>query len=176
MVSVIDIDADGRIVGAAMFDSDDIDAAFEELESRYLAGEAAAHSDLWSVIAKAFAGFNRHELPPTTSDPVYIDHRPLVSIEGADMGASLRALLDLTSEVSVYIEAVHRLSELGAVTTQVVKGTWQEGCETEAWMIAMFTVERDLISGVEVFDEADLDVALARFDELNRPAPPLEKG
>jgi hypothetical protein len=32
----------------------------------------------------------------------------------------------------------------------------------------MFTVEGDLISGVEVFEEADLDAALARFDELDR--------
>ena len=34
-----------------MFDLDDIDAAFEELDARYLAGEAAAHAHTWSVIA-----------------------------------------------------------------------------------------------------------------------------
>ena len=32
------------------------------------------------------------------------------------------------------------------------------------------TVEGDLISRAEIFDEADLDAALARFDELSRPA------
>lgn len=172
--SVVEIDANERIAARVLFDADGFGAAFMELESRYLAGEAADYSDTWSVIAKAFAGFTRNELPPTTQDPVYIDHRPLVSIEGADMAASIRALLDLTSEVSVYIEAVHRLSALGAVTTQVLKGTWQEGSEAEAWMIAMFTVEGNLISGVEVFDEADLDAALVRFDELNQP--PTENG
>ncbi len=38
----------------------------------------------------------------------------------------------------------------------------------------VLTVEGDLISRCEVFDEADLDAALARFDELSRPAPQLE--
>ncbi len=32
------------------------------------------------------------------------------------------------------------------------------------------TIEGDLISRCEMFDEADLDAALARFDELTRPA------
>ena len=45
------------------FDPDDIDAAFEELDARYLAGEAAAHAQTWSVIAGVFAAFNRHEFP-----------------------------------------------------------------------------------------------------------------
>ena len=36
------------------------------------------------------------------------------------------------------------------------------------------TFEGDLISRVEVFDEADLDAALARFDELQPQAPRLE--
>ena len=33
-------------------------------------------------------------------------------------------------------------------------------------MIDVFTVEGDLISRLETFDEADLDAALARFEEL----------
>ena len=36
------------------------------------------------------------------------------------------------------------------------------------------TVDGDLINRCELFDEADLDAALARFDELSRPAPRLE--
>ena len=41
-------------------------------------------------------------------------------------------------------------------------------------MIQLLTVEDDLISRCELFDEADLDAAIARFDELDRPAPLLE--
>ena len=171
---IVEIDADERIVAHVVFDPDDIDAAFEELDARYLAGEAAAHARAWSVIAGAHAGFNRHKLPATTADPVYIDHRPLVSIEGADLAATLRAVWDITPAFSVYIEAVHRLDELGAVATQVLNGTSQEGLDAEWRMIDVFTVEGDLISRVEVFEEADLDAALARFDELHPQARRLE--
>ena len=40
--------------------------------------------------------------------------------------------------------------------------------------VDVLTVKGDLISRCEIFDEADLDAALARFDELSRPAPQLE--
>ena len=35
-------------------------------------------------------------------------------------------------------------------------------------------VDGDRISRGEIFDESDLDAALARFEELSRPAPRLE--
>ena len=41
-------------------------------------------------------------------------------------------------------------------------------------MIFIDTVEGNLISRFEFFDEADLDAALARFDELSRPARTLK--
>ena len=41
-------------------------------------------------------------------------------------------------------------------------------------MIEVQTVEGGLLSRAEVFDEADLDAAVARFDELHPQAPRLE--
>ncbi|WP_369803293.1 BTAD domain-containing putative transcriptional regulator [Mycobacterium sp. E2699] len=170
LLYILEIDADHRITAGVFLDANDIDAAFEELDARYRSGEAAAHAHTWSVISGAYPSVNRHELPaPTTQAPVYIDHRPLVSVEGVDLAASVRAMLDLTSEVCVYIEAVHRLTELGAVVTQVVKGTWQEGSDAELRMIALFTVEGDFLGRCEIFDERDLDAALTRFDGLQPP-------
>ena len=75
MLDIVEIDADDRIAARVVFDPDDIDAAFEELDARYLAGEAAAHAHTWSVITRGYAALNRHELPPTTPDCVNIDHR-----------------------------------------------------------------------------------------------------
>ena len=69
---------------------------------------------------------------------------------------------------------MHRLSDLGAVVTQAANGTSQEGFDAEWRMIDLLTVEGDLISRCEIFDEADLDAALARFDELQPQAPRLE--
>ena len=64
VLDVVEIDADNRIAAHVTFDLDDIDAAFEELDARYLAGEAAAHAHTWSVIAATCRG-----LQPSTSSP-----------------------------------------------------------------------------------------------------------
>lgn len=172
MLGIAETDADGRISSHVFFDPDDVDAAFAELENRYLAGEAAAYAHTWSVTSRANAKFNRHELPATTPDPVYIDHRSLVSIEGVDLATSVGALWDLTSDASAYIEAVHQLSECRTVTTQVLKMTSQEGFDAELRLTYVIVVEGNLLSHVEVFEESDLEVALARFDELTGKEQP----
>ena len=76
------------------FDLDDFDAAFAELDARYLAGEAAAHAHTWSVIAGAYAAINRHELPATTPDWVNIDHRAESAFAPGDLIAYIRAAWD----------------------------------------------------------------------------------
>ena len=48
----------------------------------------------------------------------------------------------------------------------MVQGTSQEGFDAEWRVIDILTVEGDSINRCEIFDEADLDAALARFDEL----------
>ena len=69
---------------------------------------------------------------------------------------------------------MHRLSELGAVLTHISRGISHEDFDAEWRMIAIFTIEGDLISRCEMFDEADLDTALARFEELQPQTPRLE--
>ena len=66
---------------------------------------------------------------------------------------------------------MHRLNNFGAVVTHVSKGTSQQGFDAEWRVFNLVTVDGDLINRCEMFDEADLDAALARFDELSRPAP-----
>jgi DNA-binding SARP family transcriptional activator len=168
MLGIGDLDADDRMTALVSFDIDDIDAAFEELDARYLAGEAAAHAHTWSVIARNCAAFNRHELP--TTDWVTIDHRRLAPIDASDLQAAIRAVWDLTPDLGTHIEVVHRLSSFGAVVTYSAKGTSLDGLDAEWRMIELLAVEGDRISRCEWFDEADLDTALARFDELERPA------
>ena len=79
-LNVVEIDADVRIAAIVTFDPDDIDAAFEELDARYLAGEAAAHAETWSVVAGAYrrdqsartprvdVGLGEHRSPTSGSD------------------------------------------------------------------------------------------------------------
>ena len=83
------------------------------------------------------------------------------------------AAWDDSPDTKIYIEAVHRLSELGAVVTHAAHGT-RRRASTPSGGMSTSDGRRRLISRCELFDEADLDAALARFDELSRPAPRLE--
>ncbi|SEB27060.1 Predicted ATPase [Mycobacterium sp. 283mftsu] len=165
-LTVVEINMSGLITAVVSFDIDDLDAAFQELEARYLVGEAAAHAQIWSTIADSVAGFNRHELPTTTPDPAYIDRRSLVSMEAVGLAASLHSVLEMIPDVRICIEAVHRLSGCGAVVTVAVEGTSPEGLSAEWRVIDVLATEGNLISRGEIYDETNLDAALARLDQL----------
>lgn len=81
----------------------------------------------------------------------------------------LRGSFDLVPDANVRIEDVHRLSNLGAVVTHVAQGTSREGFGAEWREINVVTLEGELISRYETFDETDLSAALARFVELEPP-------
>ena len=74
----------------------------------------------------------------------------------------------------MYVETVHRLTDLGAVTTHVTKATSQEGFDAEWRITSFFIVGGDRVNRYEIFDEDDLEAALAGFEELSRPAARLE--
>jgi hypothetical protein len=174
VLRMTELDADERSAALVFFDPEDIEAAIEELDARYLVGEAAAHSQTWSVVANAYATLNRRELPATTRDWVNLDHRRGPSIPPGEMTAFLRVAGEFTPNASIYIEAVHRLTDLGTVFTEVQRGTSREGFDAEWRDVVFFAVDSDLINRVEVFDEADRDTALARFDELVASTPLLK--
>ena len=81
---------------------------------------------------------------------------------------------DVAPDGTIHIEAVHRLSRPRSGRHPRGEGTSQEGFDAEWREVDILTVDGDLINRCELFDEADIDAALARFDELSRPAPRLE--
>ena len=103
-----------------------------------------------------------------------IDHRSGIAFAPGDVTAYIGATYDVAPNVKGHLEAVHRLGDLGVVVTEVVAGTSQEGFAFEWREVALFAFEGDLVSRFELFDEADLDAALACFDELQPQAPRLE--
>ena len=50
----------------------------------------------------------------------------------------------------------------------------QEGFAAEWREVDVLMVEGDIVNHCEIFDEADIDAALARFDELQPQSPRLE--
>ncbi len=93
-----------------MFDPDDIDAAFEELDARYLAGEAAAYAYTWSAITQAQAAWNRHEIPEQHRTVSISTIGGLERIAPGELIAYLRAGLNVMPDTKLHIEAVHRLT------------------------------------------------------------------
>ncbi len=94
VLGVIEIDADNRIAARVWFELNDINAAFEELDARYSAGEAAPYAQTWSVIAGEVTAVNSRELPKLTPDWVNIDHRRTIAFAPGEMTAYVRAILD----------------------------------------------------------------------------------
>ena len=174
LLNIVEIDPDNRFAAGIAFDPDDTDTAFAELDARYLAGEAAAHARTWSVIVGAYAALNRRELPATTPDFDDVDHRQAAAMAPGRLIEYLTATLDLTPVLSFHIEAVHRLTHLGAVCTHETHGVSQDGFDAEWRGVEVMTVDGDLLRRCELFDEADLETAIARFDQLSRPARRLQ--
>ena len=168
IIEVIEVDADEHLARRVVFDADDIHSAFDELETRYLAGEAAVHANTWSVITQAYAALNSRRLPALAPDWVDVDHRSLAAIDSGDLVAYIRAAQDdLAPGYGILVEAVHRLNSLGAVVSHTAQGISREGVAAEWRMICIFTVTGGFLSRAEIFDETDLDAALARFEELH---------
>jgi hypothetical protein len=61
-------------------------------------------------------------------------------------------------------------SALGVVTYVVVEGTSIEGAPIEIPLLILVLFDGDRVSRVETFDPEQRDLALARFEELNRLA------
>ncbi len=167
-LGVVEIDSDNQMVAYVAFDIDDIDAAVAELDARYLAGEAAVHAHTWSIIMRAFSAANRNELPATTPDWVSVDHRRGRSFAPGELEAYMRATWDAIPDTKIFVDSVHRLSDLGAVVTHAVRGTSRDGFDAEWREVSLTIVDGELFKRTELFDETDLDVALARFEGLHR--------
>ena len=97
------------------------------------------------------AAFKRRELPATTPDWVNVDHRRATAFAPGYFLAYLRAAWDQLPDISFRIEAVHRLSSLGAVVTHYLHGTSQEGFEAEWREIHLMTIEGDLYNSQRSF-------------------------
>ena len=174
ILRLTEINSDSRCVASIVFDPDDLDGAFAELDARYLAGEAGPHAHAWSIVIANIAAFNRHEFPARTPDAVTVDHRKTIAFASGDEAAFIRATWEQTPDLRMYVEGVHRLSEVGAVVSFVASGSSFERFGAEWRGISVSTIDGDRISRGEVFDEADLDAALARFDEIDGPVRRLE--
>ena len=174
LLNVIEVDADERMTAVVVFEADDFDAALRELDARYAVGEAAPHATTWSLIAEAYATLNAGGSPPFAADYAIVDHRLQATIEASEFDKYMHASRNLTPDLYMYVESVHRLSDDAAAFTHAARGTSQDGFTADWRIVDVLTIEDGRGKHCELFDEADLDKALARYDELRPCARKLE--
>ena len=127
------------------------------------------YAHTWSVIAGAYAAFNRHELPAMTPDWVNIDHRPRHdAFAPGDLAANHPC--GVGSRARPQHPHRGRASAQRPRSSRHPRRAWRprkRASTPSGGSIELLTVDGDLLSRCELFDEADIDAALARFDELS---------
>ena len=129
-LGIVEIDADERIVARVSFDPDDIDAAFED--------SMPATSPAKRPPTRTHGRSSPRPTPRSTGasspdDAGLGEHRPPArdSFRARRHDPYIRAAWDVAPDINIHIEAVHRLSNLGAVVTHTANGTSQEGFDAE---------------------------------------------
>ena len=171
-----DVDAAGRIRASIRFDLDDRAAAFAEAHARFVAGEAAATGGQAPLVALSVA-MARHDWETLhgclAPDAVVHDHRMLSLGElGPEQWVeSLRVQVDLAPDVKAEGFRILGWNRHGRVLVCRRFGTLRDGGPFENFFVTVELSDGDRIPRYEIFDVADADRALARFEELCSDRP-----
>jgi class 3 adenylate cyclase/ketosteroid isomerase-like protein len=171
LLSLMEVDTDGRIVAIVAFDADDRRGASREMSDRYFRGEGARSFSPSG--REAFRALNDHDLvrlrAALPDEFCFHDHRRtgLGRIGNADdYVASVEAMLeqsrDLTAE-TLYIIAA---DEHGSLNLGRMFGSLVDGGEFESVFLRLGVYRDGRFVGLELFEIEDLDRARARFAEL----------
>jgi class 3 adenylate cyclase len=167
---LLEVDADGRLLAAIIFDPDDRRAAALEILERYARSDAAR-----GVPAAAFdalCAVNAHDLERVGAtlrdDFVLNDHRRagLGRLEKADYLASLAALFEQAPDVGVETLYIVAVEAHGVLMVARNFGTLREGGEFESPYVRIMLHRGERLAAVEMFEVEELDAARARFEEL----------
>jgi hypothetical protein len=162
---IIEVDEAGSRVANIVFEPDDLDAAYAELDERWQAGVPALQQRIaardWDGVAALYA-----------SDLIARDHRLVGwgTLHGpAAFLESMRQMVELSPDVRLRIKHVR-----AAARGYLVEGVWlgtRDGGAFESVYVAVAELDANgRIRRVDFYDSDKLDVALARFGELRNPS------
>ena len=158
-----------------LFDPDDINDAIAELTARWIASGEVAHPEVIEAQRKVLAASNRHDwdaVSAANANATYVNHRQLPAGGDtiADHMSSTRMMATLIPDLWVEPAQILTHSALGLVSSVVLRGTSTEGLAIEIPVVLLSLSDGDHLTHIEIFDPDQRDLALARFDELNRSA------
>ncbi|HVN84362.1 MAG TPA: nuclear transport factor 2 family protein [Candidatus Binatia bacterium] len=168
-----EVDRDGRIVAIVLFDLEDEEVAYAELDARFEAGEGlayAAHMGLLRAFGRATASQEWDPLVALCA-PTFVEHDHCrVATLGTTKGAAAWArnfstLVDLATDTAYRIDHVRSTGH-----GLWVVGTWcgtREGGPYEIPITAVLEFDDDgRLARADRYDDDQVDQARARFDEL----------
>jgi ketosteroid isomerase-like protein len=161
----------GQTLFGCVFDPNDLDAAFEELDVRYFAGEGAIHVDTLKPFRDVLSAYNREDWQACRAlladDFVVVDHRPAPALYGAIHGPdefiATLPMFELASGVRARALAVSLGRQGSAVAEMRTTATTAEGADIELAFHLAFTVRSAKITRLEFYAVDQLEAALAAF-------------
>ena len=137
------MDEHGERVATVRFDADDLDAAYAELDARYLAGEAAPHARVWAGMQefrRAFAERDWDALAARCAPDIVVHDRRLLGWETLHGPAAyleaLHSLVELAPDTRLRLDHVE-ICEHGYLVVTVWEGTREGGAyEAPSLMVA----------------------------------------
>jgi hypothetical protein len=171
-LQIMEIDADGRQAEIVVFDLDDLEAAYAELDARYDAGEAAPYARTWET-ARRLSGIlsdrDWEQWPSVfTQDFILQDHRRLGwgTRSSDEFLTQTRAMAELAPDFRLRGDHTLAINQRGMLSV----GGWvgsREGGPFEITMVSVTLLGPEgRIRRIHSYDLDQLDAARACFEEL----------
>ena len=174
-LTLLELNDEGKTGRLVWFDPEDFDAAFADLDERFMAGEGASHGNLLNVFNRFRNGFNNRDWDKLRAvlaeDLVVSDRRPasLGEMRGPDAWIdAIKVLIDLVPTLRTEVFAYRTMTSDGFVAQMLNQGLSEDGASVETSFIAVVQIRGSVISHWAHFPVEDLDAALAHFVELGR--------
>jgi DNA-binding SARP family transcriptional activator/tetratricopeptide (TPR) repeat protein len=167
---------DCRVKCTVVFDIDDQDAAFAELDRRYLAGEGAPFAETLVPILDLVTVYNRQDWARCREllwdDFRVIDHSPAPSgfaRDGPDeFITSLREMFDFATTASRML-AVHSVQHGALLAWTQTTASTKEGVDAAWPRLSLGICREGKIAQLELFPFDRLDFAVSRFSTPSDP-------
>jgi ketosteroid isomerase-like protein len=177
-VGVWEVGDGGLLSRFICYDSDDLDAAFAELDERF-ADTDPENAAVWRPGAAAIRALNARDweawASAGSSDFVFVDHTPVGAgtIRGISAGLlTFQSMVDVIPDAVVRVVSVEAICAAGCLVRVQIRGTNDEGGEVEFSSYAVVLMADGLATRVEDFPIEQRAEALRRFVELTAPSAP----
>jgi DNA-binding SARP family transcriptional activator/ketosteroid isomerase-like protein len=161
------VDGVGCITRSVIFEADEVYRAIAELDRLFLRGEGAEHGDVLAVVGSFFGAIRRRDIDALAAllapDFVVQSHRDLelpdrTAVEWLD---DVRATFETFGDAQMQIQHVAHVGPRGGLWAFSVTGEDRDGGPFEIPFLVAVRVEGDRLVRIDVFDEQDVDAAVA---------------